>query len=40
MEEQLVGIERSGEAQNACQAGNGYEDQRKHAEQIYNKYLR
>jgi hypothetical protein len=36
MEQQLVGIERSGEAENAYQAGYGYEDDGDHMEQKYN----
>ena len=37
MEQQLVGVERSGEAEDAHQAGNDYEDNGDHMEQNYNK---
>ena len=37
MEEQLVGIERSGEAQEAYQTRYGYENNGDHTEQNYNK---
>jgi len=40
MEEQLIRIERPREAENAHQAGNGYEDDSDHTEQNYNKKLK